>query len=86
MKKSRIIAAALAAVLLVGGAVIKICGADSNKELEPTLPLETKISKEQAVKDLKYVFDTVSANHPAFLKTKMQKISSTAVMLNCAEN
>ena len=49
MKKSRIIAAALAAVLLIGGAVIKICGADSNKELEPTLPLETKISKEQAV-------------------------------------
>ena len=49
MKKSRIIAAALAAVLLVGGAVMKICGADSNKELEPTLPLETKISKEQAI-------------------------------------
>lgn len=67
MKKSRIIAAALAAVLLVGGAVMKICGADSNKELEPTLPLETKISKEQAVKDLKYVFDTVSVNHPALL-------------------
>ena len=67
MKKTRIIAAVLAAVLLVGGAVMKICGADSNKELEPTLPLETKISKEQAVKDLKYVFDTVSANHPALL-------------------
>lgn len=67
MKKSRIIAAVLAAVLLVGGAVMKICGADSNKDLEPTLPLETKISKEQAVKDLKYVFDTVNANHPALL-------------------
>ena len=67
MKKTRIIAAVLAAVLLVGGAVMKICGADSNNDLEPTLPLETKIGKEQAVKDLKYVFDTVSANHPVLL-------------------
>ena len=83
MKKSRIIAAALAAVLLVGGAVMKICGADSNKELEPTLPLETKISKEQAVKDLKYVFDTVSANHPALLtdENAENKFNSSYVKL-----
>lgn len=50
MKKSRIIAAALAAVLLVGGAVMKICGADSNKELEPTLPLETKSARSRQSK------------------------------------
>lgn len=83
MKKSRIIAAALAAVLLVGGAVMKICGADSNKELEPTLQLETKISKEQAVKDLKYVFDTVSANHPALLtdENAENKFNSSYVKL-----
>lgn len=67
MKKLRIIAAVLAATLFIGGAVLKICGADGNSDLEPTLPLESEISKEQAVKDLKYVFDTVSANHPAFL-------------------
>lgn len=67
MKKIRIIAAVLAALLLIGGAVIKICGADDNADLEPTLPLESEISKEQAIKDLKYVFDTVSANHPALL-------------------
>ena len=65
MNKLRITALLLAVVLAVSGIVLKICGTEY--VIEPTLPLETKISKEQAVKDLKYVFDTVSANHPAFL-------------------
>lgn len=65
MKKLRLTALLLAVILAVSGIAIKIIGTEDR--IEPTLPLESKISKEQAIKDLKYVFDTVSANHPAFL-------------------
>lgn len=61
----RVTALLLAVILAVGGIAIKIIGTEDR--IEPTLPLETEISKEQAIKDLKYVFDTVSANHPALL-------------------
>lgn len=65
MNKLRVTALLLAVILAVSGIAIKIIGTEDR--IEPTLPLESEISKEQAVKDLKYVFDTVSANHPAFL-------------------
>ncbi len=65
MNKLRVTAVVLAVILAVSGIVLKISGAEDNTE--PTLPLDTVLSTEQAVKDLKYVFDTVSANHPAFL-------------------
>lgn len=65
MNKLRVTALVLAVILAVGGIAIKIIGTED--KIEPTLPLESEISKEQAIKDLKYVFDTVSANHPAFL-------------------
>ena len=65
MNKLRVTALLLAVILAVGGIAIKIIGTEDR--IEPTLPLETEISKEQAIKDLKYVFDTVSANHPALL-------------------
>ena len=63
----RVTALVLAVILAVGGIVLKISGYDAQTDFEPTLPLESEISKEQAIKDLKYVFDTVSANHPALL-------------------
>ena len=63
----RVTALVLAVILAVGGIVLKISGDDAQTDFEPTLPLESEISKEQAIKDLKYVFDTVSANHPALL-------------------
>lgn len=63
----RVTALLLAVILAVGGIVLKISGYDAQTDFEPTLPLESEISKEQAIKDLKYVFDTVSANHPALL-------------------
>lgn len=67
MNKLRVTALLLAVILAVGGIVLKISGYDALTDFEPTLPLESEISKEQAIKDLKYVFDTVSANHPALL-------------------
>lgn len=67
MNKLRVTALLLAVILAVGGIVLKISGYDAQADFEPTLPLESEISKEQAIKDLKYVFDTVSANHPALL-------------------
>ena len=67
MNKLRVTALLLAVILAVGGIVLKISGYDAQTDFEPTLPLESEISKEQAIKDLKYVFDTVSANHPALL-------------------
>lgn len=79
----RVTALLLAVILAVGGIVLKICGYDAQTDFEPTLPLETKISKEQAVKDLKYVFDTVSANHPALLtdENAENKFNSSYVKL-----
>ena len=83
MNKLRVTALVLAVILAVGGIVLKICGYDAQTDFEPTLPLETKISKEQAVKDLKYVFDTVSANHPALLtdENAENKFNSSYVKL-----
>ena len=83
MNKLRVTALLLAVILAVGGIVLKICGYDAQTDFEPTLPLETKISKEQAVKDLKYVFDTVSANHPALLtdENAENKFNSSYVKL-----
>ena len=57
----------LAVILAVGGIVLKICGYDAQTDFEPTLPLDTGLSSEQAQKDLKYVYDTVRAKHPVFL-------------------
>lgn len=83
MNKLRVTALLLAVILAVGGIVLKISGYDAQTDFEPTLPLETKISKEQAVKDLKYVFDTVSANHPALLtdENAENKFNSSYVKL-----
>ncbi len=65
MKKLRVTAVVLAVILAVSGIVLKISGAEDNTE--PTLPLDTVLSTEQAQKDFKYVYDAVRANHPAFL-------------------
>lgn len=65
MKKLRVTAVVLAVILAVSGIVLKITGSEDNTE--PTLPLDTVLSTEQAQKDFKYVYDTVRANHPAFL-------------------
>ena len=67
MNKLRVTALLLAVILAVGGIVLKICGYDAQTDFEPTLPLDTRLSSEQAQKDLKYVYDTVRANHPLFL-------------------
>ena len=63
----RVTALLLAVILAVGGIVLKICGYDAQADFEPTLPLDTVLSSEQAQKDLKYVYDTVRAKHPVFL-------------------
>lgn len=63
----RVTALLLAVILAVGGIVLKICGYDAQADFEPTLPLDTRLSSEQAQKDLKYVYDTVRAKHPLFL-------------------
>lgn len=65
MKKLRVTAVVLAVILAVSGIALKITGSEDNTE--PTLPLDTVLSTEQAQKDFKYVYDTVRANHPAFL-------------------
>lgn len=67
MNKLRVTALLLAVILAVGGIVLKICGYDAQADFEPTLPLDTVLSSEQAQKDLKYVYDTVRAKHPVFL-------------------
>lgn len=67
MNKLRVTALLLAVILAVGGIVLKICGCDAQTDFEPTLPLDTGLSSEQAQKDLKYVYDTVRAKHPVFL-------------------
>lgn len=67
MNKLRVTALLLAVILAVGGIVLKICGYDAQTDFEPTLPLDTVLNSEQAQKDLKYVYDTVRANHPLFL-------------------
>mgnify|MGYP000711478246 CR=1 FL=1 len=67
MNKLRVTALLLAVILAVGGIVLKICGYDAQTDFEPTLPLDTGLSSEQAQKDLKYVYDTVRAKHPVFL-------------------
>lgn len=67
MNKLRVTALLLAVILAVGGIVLKICGYDAQTDFEPTLPLDTGFSSEQAQKDLKYVYDTVRAKHPVFL-------------------
>lgn len=67
MNKLRVTALLLAVILAVGGIVLKISGYDAQADFEPTLPLDTVLSSEQAQKDLKYVYDTVRANHPVFL-------------------
>lgn len=67
MKKLRVTALVLAVILAVGGIVLKIIGYDISADFEQTLPLDTVLSNEQAQKELKYVYDTVRANHPAFL-------------------
>ena len=67
MNKLRVTALLLAVILAVGGIVLKICGYDAQTDFEPTLPLDTRLSSEQAQKDLKYVYDTVRAKHPLFL-------------------
>lgn len=63
----RVTALLLAVILAVGGIVLKIGGYDAQTDFEPTLPLDTGLSSEQAQKDLKYVYDTVRAKHPVFL-------------------
>lgn len=63
----RVTALVLAVILAVGGIVLKISGYDAQTDFEPTLPLNTVLNSEQAQKDLKYVYDTVRANHPLFL-------------------
>lgn len=63
----RVTALLLAVILAVGGIVLKISGYDAQTDFEPTLPLDTRLSSEQAQKDLKYVYDTVRAKHPLFL-------------------
>lgn len=63
----RVTALLLAVILAVGGIVLKISGYDAQADFEPTLSLNTVLSSEQAQKDLKYVYDTVRANHPLFL-------------------
>lgn len=67
MNKLRVTALLLAVILAVGGIVLKISGYDAQTDFEPTLPLDTVLNSEQAQKDLKYVYDTVRANHPLFL-------------------
>ena len=67
MNKLRVTALLLAVILAVGGIVLKISGYDAQTDFEPTLPLDTRLSSEQAQKDLKYVYDTVRAKHPLFL-------------------
>ena len=67
MNKLRVTALVLAVILAVGGIVLKISGYDTKTDFEPTLPLNTGLSSEQAQKDLKYVYDTVRAKHPVFL-------------------
>lgn len=67
MNKLRVTALVLAVILAVGGIVLKISGYDAQTDFEPTLPLNTVLNSEQAQKDLKYVYDTVRANHPLFL-------------------
>ena len=67
MNKLRVTALLLAVILAVGGIVLKISGYDAQTDFEPTLPLNTVLNSEQAQKDLKYVYDTVRANHPLFL-------------------
>lgn len=67
MNKLRVTALLLAVILAVGGIVLKISGYDAQTDFEPTLPLDTGLSSEQAQKDLKYVYDTVRAKHPVFL-------------------
>lgn len=67
MNKLRVTALLLAVILAVGGIVLKISGYDAQTDFEPTLPLDTRLSSEQAQKDLKYVYDTVRAKHPVFL-------------------
>lgn len=83
MNKLRVTALLLAVILAVGGIVLKISGYDAQADFEPTLPLDTVLSSEQAVKDLKYVFDTVSANHPALLtdENAENKFNSSYVKL-----
>ena len=83
MNKLRVTALLLAVILAVGGIVLKISGYDAQTDFEPTLPLDTVLSSEQAVKDLKYVFDTVSANHPALLtdENAENKFNSSYVKL-----
>lgn len=63
----RVTALVLAVILAVGGIVLKISGYDAQTDFEPTLPLNTVLNSGQAQKDLKYVYDTVRANHPLFL-------------------
>lgn len=67
MKRLRVTAILLAVILAVSGIVLKIAGIDISGSLEPTLPLDTVLSADEAQKELKYVYDTVRANHPAFL-------------------
>lgn len=67
MNKLRVTAVVLAVILAVSGIVLKIIGYDTSTDFVPTLPLDTVLSTEQAQKDFKYVYDTVRANHPAFL-------------------
>lgn len=54
MNKLRVTALLLAVILAVGGIVLKISGYDAQTDFEPTLPLDTGLSSEQAQKDLKY--------------------------------
>ncbi len=65
MNKLRVTALLLAVILAVSGIAIKIIGTEDR--IEPTLSLGTVLSGDEAQKDLKYVYDTVRANHPAFL-------------------
>ena len=67
MKKLRCIAAIAAVLLVLSGIIIKLSGIDRTVDIKPGLPLDTVITGEQAQQDLKYVYDTVTANHPAFL-------------------
>ena len=67
MKKLRCIAVIAAVLLVLSGIIIKLSGIDRTVDIKPGLPLDTVITGEQAQQDLKYVYDTVTANHPAFL-------------------
>lgn len=66
-KKIPILIISVSVVLLLCAAALIIRGITAQKVFKDTLPVDSVLSAEQALKDLDYIYRTISENHVCFL-------------------